>query len=185
MSQGVVSILTGATCSYACWYAHQVICRCSCGGVNHGVLLKGGAKQPVRQSRIKGVMYYLAGIGSYGEITRDVSDWNESTGWKSIEINYERPYKTAANPNPGPAMIERRYHGRWWGDEKGVPAVRKKATPQQRLKWEELEMTKGWDEVYLLWVRVELPVGDICMDDCPKCEQLAQKIKKWRENYDK
>lgn len=32
------SILTDATCGEACWTAKEELCKCSCGGHNHGCL---------------------------------------------------------------------------------------------------------------------------------------------------
>ena len=45
------AILTDATCGDACWYARQDICRCSCNGKRHGVLLVDGAPRPSRNKR--------------------------------------------------------------------------------------------------------------------------------------
>ena len=53
--------LTIATCNIACWMAREEDCRCSCGGVGHGVLLAGG-EQPRRNRLIKGKRYVLAAV---------------------------------------------------------------------------------------------------------------------------
>ena len=35
-------IMTATTCGFACWQAREDVCRCSCGGVNHGIHRRGG-----------------------------------------------------------------------------------------------------------------------------------------------
>lgn len=57
-----MAILTGSTCGDACWHAREDICRCSCGGANHGILLEAGAARPKRTCKIDGNFYELAGI---------------------------------------------------------------------------------------------------------------------------
>ena len=65
--------MTIATCNIACWMAREEDCRCSCGGVGHGVLLAGG-EQPRRNRLIKGVRYVLAGVTTgWGE--DPLRDW--------------------------------------------------------------------------------------------------------------
>ena len=55
------AILTGSTCGDACWHAREEICRCSCGGVNHGILNQGG-ERPQRTCKIKGHFYELVAV---------------------------------------------------------------------------------------------------------------------------
>lgn len=63
----MLAILTGHTCGDACWHAREAVCRCSCGGKNHGILLQGGAR-PERTAKIGGAMYRLAEIGTDSDI---------------------------------------------------------------------------------------------------------------------
>lgn len=58
------AISTGSTCGDMCWHAREDICRCSCGGVNHGILLVGGSR-PQRTAKIDGQFYELVAIVSY------------------------------------------------------------------------------------------------------------------------
>lgn len=53
--------LTEATCSVACWQAREDVCRCSCGGSNHGIHLRGG--EATRTCRVNGVLYELVAVG--------------------------------------------------------------------------------------------------------------------------
>ncbi len=49
------------TCGFACWMAQEDVCRCMCGGANHGIMRHGG-DQPGRFCQRKGIAYTLAGI---------------------------------------------------------------------------------------------------------------------------
>ena len=66
--------LTAATCGPGCWYAREDVCRCSCAGASHGVLLQGG-EQPLRNRRIQGTRYVLdcviVGYGAAHGYARD------------------------------------------------------------------------------------------------------------------
>lgn len=55
------AIMTGSTCGFHCWQAHEEVCRCSCNGANHGILRMGGL-QPKRTAKIDGQFYELAAI---------------------------------------------------------------------------------------------------------------------------
>ena len=50
-------IMAEASCSHRCWYAQGNVCRCSCGGVNHGLLKAGGAEPPPRSVMTGGKNY--------------------------------------------------------------------------------------------------------------------------------
>lgn len=56
-----LNILTGSTCGFACWQAHEDVCRCSCYGANHGIMREGGA-QPKRTAKIKGEFFELVAV---------------------------------------------------------------------------------------------------------------------------
>lgn len=63
--------MIGHTCGIACWTAQEDICRCSCGGINHGVLRSEGGIQPVRSKKIQGIFYELHSVHrGYGEILK-------------------------------------------------------------------------------------------------------------------
>lgn len=71
------SILTAATCGDGCWHAREEICRCSCGGANHGILTKHDGKQPQRTRRVKGELFELVAVipgRTEGECYRDVEN---------------------------------------------------------------------------------------------------------------
>jgi hypothetical protein len=132
----VEAILTSTTCGEACWYARETICRCSCGGRNHGCLLEDAAERPARTSRIHGFLYSLKAIGHYGDLARQA----------------DADLKLAGPKNPGGA-----YKYYWRATDPGSPVYLKAATAQQLASWKELNgMQRG---TYLLWVRVEKAVA--------------------------
>ena len=62
----LIAFLSEATCGEACWQAREDICRCSCGGKNHGCMRTADGSRPVRTSRIDGYMYELKAVGVEG-----------------------------------------------------------------------------------------------------------------------
>ena len=46
---GLMVVLTEATCGEACWAAQHDVCRCSCGGANHGIKKRGGSADRTRK----------------------------------------------------------------------------------------------------------------------------------------
>lgn len=67
------AIITGATCGDGCWHAREEICRCSCGGKNHGILRDANGKQPQRTCKIDGNFYELVGVIPASAHWRDVA----------------------------------------------------------------------------------------------------------------
>lgn len=60
----VTGYFSGHTCGDSCWHARDLVCVCSCGGKNHGILARGG-DQPERTAKIGGSMYVLTEVGPY------------------------------------------------------------------------------------------------------------------------
>jgi hypothetical protein len=67
MLQPVIGYLSGHTCGDACWHARDLVCVCSCGGKNHGILARGDL-QPTRTAKINGALYELVEVGPHREI---------------------------------------------------------------------------------------------------------------------
>lgn len=57
----IMGVMTGSTCGDGCWHAREEVCRCSCGGTNHGILNRGG-EQPGRTAKIGGEFYELVAV---------------------------------------------------------------------------------------------------------------------------
>ena len=133
------AILTETTCGAACWHAREEVCRCSCGGKNHGVLNQPGAEQPARTCKIDGCRYELVAVGK--------------------EMHDEASRLLAACP---PRGTHGTYTYSWRETERGSPYRVKPATVMQCEKWAELSAYKGLGkyEFYraypkLLWKRID------------------------------
>jgi hypothetical protein len=117
----IVAFLTEATCGEACWNAREEICRCSCGGKNHGCMKTADGTRPTRQSKIDGFRYELAAVGS---AYNRGSDSGMYVAAKKINDAVPCPVK---------------YKYKWYETDKGAPARVKKATKDQFAKWPELK----------------------------------------------
>lgn len=101
-------ILTGHTCGDSCWHAKEDICHCSCGGVNHGILNKGGAKSPLRTSKKNGAVYVL----------------------HSVSVDYFQAQKDAE-------LAKNKFPNAWNGWGGGTEVIVRKVTGSQA-KWPEV-----------------------------------------------
>ncbi len=135
----IEAILTEQTCGEACWHAREDVCRCSCGGKNHGCLRSADGERPVRTCRIDGVRYELRGVGN---VEKEAQRLNAEAG-----IRYH--YAHTARKHYGYTPV----------------ALMRSATKAQMEKWPELKGEReriadlpAWDwrgrSVYLLWVRI-------------------------------
>lgn len=126
----LMAILTGHTCGEACWHAREEVCRCSCGGKNHGILRTADGIRPTRTRKIDGNFYELAAI---------------CLPWTSREEERR--------------IMDERFPGLDWcgyGEfrkEKTMPVLARKISEGQA-KWPEVQAIKG--ATYLIWAR---PVG--------------------------
>ena len=133
-------ILTGSTCGDACWHAREDICRCSCGGKNHGILTVGGT-QPVRNSKIDGNFYELVAVipgRNTGECWHEVFQRVEAERNRIIDERF---------PN-----IDCYAYGSYRA-EKTMPVVDRKISPAQA-KWSEVMAVPN--AYRLIWSR---PIG--------------------------
>jgi hypothetical protein len=147
----LVAFLTEATCGEACWEAREDVCRCSCGGRNHGCLRTPDGVRPTRNAKIDGYRYELKAVGkNLGDQARAI---NKAAGDKHVKLGtWECDYP-------------------WQTNEPNAPARLKKATKDQLAKWPELasfrekidsikasgrycwiDIDRVWPE--LLWVKV-------------------------------
>jgi len=140
------AVLTEQTCGEACWHARELVCRCSCGGANHGALRSKDGVQPVRMSKIDGIPYKLLAVGPYRDVRGEANALCDNWG-----------------PKKEPAVVRHEDGGVgnlyvYWYDvtDKGAPARLKRATPQQLAKWPELAAYKNelpFKEISLVWIR--------------------------------
>lgn len=152
-SRGAVfAVLTSQTCGENCWHAREEICRCSCGGANHGCLTHAGASRPDRTSKLDGHLYRLKAVGYYADIRLTACDGNKAAGYRHVE----KPIFYGGDGE----FIQYKYT--WSETDCGAPYRVKFPTDSQR-KWAELT---GWKDgerfeygkrIALLWERVQMP----------------------------
>ena len=150
------------TCGEACWHAVDDVCRCSCGGKNHGCLRGANGVQPARMAKIGGHRYKLAMVGDgareYG------CEVNRQAGFRSVE-----PARLVDNGD-GKAWWHQ-YSYTWETSKDGSPARVKPATFEQIQKWPELSAwrhLKPWENrPELCWVREVMPerAGILVVDE--------------------
>ncbi len=140
MGTGEVSVfITEQTCGEACWSAREDVCRCSCGGKNHGCLREANGVRPVRTSKIDGRMYELQGVGEGVEdVARAI---NEADGVTFLYAATSR---------------DTMY--------RSLRAKLRAASAAQVERWPELAAYRNkerWElNPYLLWVRVDKEINN-------------------------
>ncbi len=161
----LLAILTDATCGANCWYAEEEICRCSCNGKNHGVMLTSDGTQPERTCKIDGLMYRLEAVGSYTFINSLGNKALKSLGWKRIDpkITY------------GDGSV---YHFAHYAHDSGS-AIRVKTAAQNQKEWPEVKLYPEVKNPYMLWVAVDLPDALWCEGPCHRCDE--KRIDLWVE----
>ena len=139
----VMTILSGHTCGEACWHARDEVCRCSCGGANHGIL-NNGSVRPERTSKKDGHFYIIAGIApSYREANKMLTEYL-SEHFPGIDLCAYGNYR----------------------DMSTMPVISRKASASQ-LKWPEVQAIQVADrqEKYIVW---SLPIGSKYVTKCSK-----------------
>jgi hypothetical protein len=144
----VMAVLTSQTCGEACWHAREEVCRCECGGRNHGCLRTADGVRPTRSAKIGGISYELKAVGYGGTHQREAERLNHWTtvGWRGL------------SPVMQDGKCVQLYRYTWSETDDGAPARLKPASRDQLAKWEELRgFTDGhrliFHGVRLLWVR--------------------------------
>ena len=151
----IEAFLTESTCGEACWTAREDVCRCSCGGKNHGCMRTADGARPNRTAKIDGPRYQLAAVGEHWRMHADAVTVNKANGETWIYADSSRDPMA-------------------WN----CPAKIRKATQAQLDKWPELranrdaynakvaefrtggsglivrDVTELWP--YLLWVREDI-----------------------------
>lgn len=118
------------TCGEACWYAREDVCKCSCGGKNHGILKTKDGKKPERTKHSHGNLYKLVAVtdykNAYDMVTNDYGSFLDKFGYSK---NY-----------PSERMIYNK-------------------ASESQLKWTEvLNITLNDDaEKYLVWEKSDTP----------------------------
>ena len=144
------------TCGESCWSARHIDCKCSCGGKNHGIWLKGG--DSVRTAKIGGYMYKLISAGLFNNLKEIQTVELEKYGIMRCYDYYGKgdyTHQTYADY----------FRCRGDKDNASFPLIRKNATLNQCKKWHELSEFAGINEFErlricpsLLWEIISTPV---------------------------
>jgi len=125
-----VAFLSETTCGEACWHAKEKICKCICGGKNHGIL-KSTGEQPTRTCKIDGYRYELLAVGERKQLHDEINRLMKALPYRTehTEIDYQgKKYE---------------YQYTWKETSAGSPIRIKYATAIQCEKWSELSQFKG------------------------------------------
>lgn len=141
----VVSIFSEITCGEACWHAKEEICKCSCGGKNHGILKTVDGIQPVRTCRITGNRYELVSVGNWAD------GYNEG-------MELLKPHNPRAVHKINSQLT---YTYKWELTDNGAPYRLRPASRPQISNWAELAPYREMSRIdlyraapALLWKRI-------------------------------
>jgi hypothetical protein len=150
----ILAFLSAATCGLGCWEAREEICKCSCGGKNHGIRRRDKSAIPERVCKIDGRPFRLAGIGKHKDLYSDAAE-ALAAFLVSAGIETEASAYTLENgQRSAKGWLQYRVK------EKGCAVRLKYATLSQLQKWPELQAYGVTDargayfaDIGLLWVR--------------------------------
>ena len=153
----IVAFLSEATCGEACWEAREDVCRCSCGGKNHGCMRTADGTRPVRTAKIDGHRYELKAVGF--SLYAEAKLINDAAGPRSVSR-----CKASKWDDTVQAFVpsEHVYTYHWSETDKGAPARLKTASKSQLAAWPELTAyrdTPAYRTPYLLWVKITQAVS--------------------------
>lgn len=153
---------SGHTCGDHCWHAKELVCRCSCGGVNHGILLTKDGKQPQRTRKIDGKFYELVSIVAHDPKDSPIVTYRKA----STELN-----RVCDERFPGLSWLG---YGEWRIESK-MPILDMSISNSQA-KWPEVKAIPGAQR--LIWARPEgtpyLVAGD--NHKCVYAHTLIEKV---------
>ena len=103
VDRAIQFVLTEATCGTACWEAREDVCRCSCGGRNHGIARQ-GARGP-RTCKAGSARYELVAVVAESdnpykmadELSKEVTGERQWRGY-TMRPKWGRPPLFAVQP---------------------------------------------------------------------------------------
>jgi len=143
--------ITEQTCGDACWHAKEDICRCSCGGRNHGILRSADGIQPSRTRKIKGAMYQLIAVSPSPEVCSCAID-----AYRPIENMHKQIENKAIET--GLCTFGDIYYAECYR-MKHLPVYTKTASASEIERWSELSQWRNcdkWFKPLTLWLRVDM-----------------------------
>jgi len=145
------ALYTEQTCGDACWHAKEDICRCSCGGKNHGCLRTEDGEQPARTRRIKDMMYQLVAVSPSPDVCSCAND-----AYKPIDELHKSIIDRGIAE--GKFTFGDIYYAEGYRMH-ALPCYTKTATDSEIKRWAELSMwrnTDKWFKPLTLWVRIDM-----------------------------
>jgi len=141
------AIVTDQTCGEACWHAREDVCRCACGGKNHGILRSQNGQQPVRTRRIASHMYQMLAVESANASCRAAS---------------MHPMEDQQRSIVGRLVDAGRWDWRDFESTPGYPVILRTASVSEVERWPELaswRSTLPHGKPLVSWIRVDLAQG--------------------------
>jgi len=132
-------LVPGMTCGAACWMAREDVCRCSCNGVNHGIMRQGG-EQPERTRHKQGIMYQLIAVTSYGGASKmktdDYGSWLDKVGYRSGRLY---PHERVVHNKATASQMK-------WPEVQAVDlGLDQRGRPEEKhLVWERTDIARTW-----------------------------------------
>lgn len=156
MPQHITSIFSDITCGAGCWEAKEDVCRCSCGGRNHGIHLRGGSAE--RTAKIDGKRYKLLQVGKHRDLSKAggalLAEERVGSGEYTAKELYWTDSRDGETKPKG--FVEN------WLKLSGNKYRLKYATLAQLQKWEELahfkvenSVARYHSDAALLWERID------------------------------
>lgn len=130
------AVMTGSTCGDMCWHAREEICRCSCGGANHGILTRGGVA-PKRTCKIE----------NFYELVAVIPGRAEGECWNDVQQRINAEIERVTNER-FPDLDHWAYGN--WREEKYLPVLDRKVSASQS-KWAEVAAVPN--ACRLIWAR--------------------------------
>ena len=130
----LVAYFSDMTCGENCWNAKEEVCRCECGGKNHGIHLRG--ENAVRACKIRGRRYELVAVGTHSELFKQAQELVKQDAIASGKAWYENG-----------ELVERI---NYFGDNRVVryrDPVRLDSLPGYELKYASLSQCLKWKEL--------------------------------------
>lgn len=148
----LIAFLTESTCGESCWHAVEDVCRCSCGGKNHGCLRSEDGIRPVRTAKIDGWRYELAAVGEYAAMYREAHDQLKNHTYTIGNSSYRYHYRETDRNSPWRVKCASKSQMAAWPE---LAAYRENRTDaaQSASCLAALDEAAPWP--YLLWRKVD------------------------------
>lgn len=159
----IVAFFSDMTCGENCWKAKEDVCKCECGGKNHGIQLRGG--NGIRACKINGYRYELHSVGKRRDLLEIVENLiREDDVARGVRKIIDGAYHSWSTCASVPHWFKTSHVHPTEYNRGGAAYVLKYASLSQCLKWKELEYFGVADDrdrynsdAAILWKRCDTP----------------------------